>query len=193
MTERRRTRGGSVPDPSVRARVLEAFAAVVTAEGLAGATMDAIAEAAGVSKTTIYTRWSDRSSLIVDAFAYTSAAIPTFSPDIEFPDALDVILGVTADPLTKPRLQMLSEFRAAAGVDPGIARLLREHQDRWRVAVEDLIERGKRSGHVPTDRNTAIAAEVVMAVAAERQIMQHPVGEPLRELIWRLLTDERPY
>ena len=62
--------GGSAPDPSVRTRVLDAFVELVSERGLASTSMRDVAERAGVSKTTLYTRWPDRRSMIADGFAH---------------------------------------------------------------------------------------------------------------------------
>ena len=46
---------------------MEALIALVAEQGYAGTSMDQIAERAGVSKATIYRRWSSKDALIVDA------------------------------------------------------------------------------------------------------------------------------
>ncbi|MDZ7674691.1 MAG: TetR/AcrR family transcriptional regulator [Acidimicrobiales bacterium] len=186
--------GGSSPDPSVRDRVLDAFVDLVAERGLATTSIDDVAAEAGVSKTTLYTRWPDRRSLIVDGFRYVAARVPTLDPAVPFNELLDRILRSTADErVQRRRRQIMAELLAGAGVDDELAEITRAQRRGWYTAVEDLIERGKRSGDVPADRDTAVAAELFVAVILNRQLTQLEVGPPLHDLVRRLLTEERPY
>jgi AcrR family transcriptional regulator len=53
--------------PKVRAAVLAATLAELGEQGYANLTVDHVAQRAGVHKTTVYRRWKDRESLVVDA------------------------------------------------------------------------------------------------------------------------------
>lgn len=196
MTESaRRGPGGSSPDPSVRARVLDAFADLVATSGLSDTSMDDVAAQAGVSKTTLYTRWPDRRSLIVDGFRHVAGTIPEPPEDISFRDLFDAMIEVTAgDDVTQPRRQLLAELIATAGIDDEVRVVLQANHRRWRVAIEDMVERGVRSGEVPADRDVAMAAEAVMGVVTLRQLIGDlPIDESLADLVWRMLTEDRPY
>lgn len=178
----------------MRTRVLDAFVDVVATRGLASASVDEIASRANVSKTTLYTRWPDRSALIVEGFRHVASQVPDVPADAGFGEILEDILTRTADEdVQERRSRLLNELRAAAGGDPAVAAVLDERHQRWRLVIEDMIERGKRSGDVPVDRDVTVAAEVVMAVVTERQLQGRPAGRPLRDLVWRLLTEDRPY
>src|SRR5258708_3985453 len=56
--------------------ILEATLALFAEEGLAGSSIEAIAERAGVGKTTIYRRWSSKEDVIKDAFNLFRADYP---------------------------------------------------------------------------------------------------------------------
>ncbi|HZO76214.1 MAG TPA: TetR/AcrR family transcriptional regulator [Ktedonobacteraceae bacterium] len=56
--------------------ILEATLALFVEEGLQGLSMEAIAERAGVGKTTIYRRWSSKEAMIKDAFDLLRAGKP---------------------------------------------------------------------------------------------------------------------
>ncbi|MFI2646012.1 TetR-like C-terminal domain-containing protein [Streptomyces sp. NPDC018610] len=53
----------------MRRAVLAAAVDLLSAEGLAGATVAAVARAAGVHETSVYRRWGSRENLILDALA----------------------------------------------------------------------------------------------------------------------------
>src|SRR5215510_12533256 len=57
-------RRGRIRDASIDASVLDAAVKLLAVEGVAGMSMDAVAAAAGVSKTTVYTRWRNKTELI---------------------------------------------------------------------------------------------------------------------------------
>ncbi|MEU8109757.1 TetR/AcrR family transcriptional regulator [Nonomuraea muscovyensis] len=64
----------------VRAAVHAATLAELVDNGYAALTVEAVAARAGVHKTTVYRRWKDRESLVVDALAGQAAA------DVPVPD-----------------------------------------------------------------------------------------------------------
>ena len=55
--------------PQVHRRIVEAALELMAERGLDGASMDAIAERAGVSKMTIYGHWPDKEALFLEAMA----------------------------------------------------------------------------------------------------------------------------
>ncbi|MGZ9928595.1 TetR/AcrR family transcriptional regulator [Streptomyces sp. NC-S4] len=74
-TRRRRTGGRSA---RVRAQVLEAVGALLLESGYDGLTVDAVAERAGVHRTTVYRRWQDVGRLLADVL--DTASDDTWSP-----------------------------------------------------------------------------------------------------------------
>ena len=63
-------RRGRTRDPAKDVAVLEATIKLLAVEGLAGMSMDRVAAEAGVSKVTVYTRWSSRAELIGAALTH---------------------------------------------------------------------------------------------------------------------------
>ena len=186
--------GGSNPDPSVRDRVMDAFLRLVAERGLSELSMADIARAAGVSKTTMYTRWPDRRALIADGFRQVAAVAPSTGPDTSFREAFEDIISVTVMDVASIRRRILADLIATASIDDRVQEVMHENLRAWQHAVEDLIERGKRDGEIPADRDTTVAAEIVLSLVPMRHLQAfRPVGEPLRELVWRLLTAPNPY
>lgn len=189
-----RGRGGSEPDPSVRSRVLDAFVELVAEKGLAETSMRDVADRAGVSKTTIYTRWHDRRSMIADGFAHVTTPVPDLGPDPTFPQMLDALVSsLTETDVSVVRRQVYAELLAAARFDPAIRAVADARLEQWRAVWEWTIELGKASGEVPADRDTALAIEVVIGVILMYQLQGMQLGPDLQDLIRQLVTDERPY
>jgi AcrR family transcriptional regulator len=58
---------GRPRDPGAEGRILDAALEEYGERGWAGFTMDAVARRAGVGKSTVYLRWQDKDSLLIDA------------------------------------------------------------------------------------------------------------------------------
>ena len=63
--------------PGVSEAVLTAATDLVTAKGYAGTSIDEIARASGVAKTTIYRRWRSKGELAIDALTAALGQAPT--------------------------------------------------------------------------------------------------------------------
>lgn len=186
--------GGSTPDPSVRTRVLDAFVELVSERGLANTSMRDVAERAGVSKTTLYTRWPDRRAMIADGFAHVTTPVPPLGEEPTFSQMLDSIVApLVESEVSVIRRQVYAELLAAARFDPAIRAVADERRERWRAVLEKTIDLGKASGEVPADRDTAVAAEVVMAVTLLYQLQAMPLGPALQDLVRRLVLEPTPY
>ena len=78
---------GRPMDPEKRAAVLEAAKALFLARGYDGTSMDAVAQAAGVSKLTVYSHFQDKDTLFVEAVKAARRSSrrkrPTVSPSGE--------------------------------------------------------------------------------------------------------------
>ncbi|MDA3625443.1 TetR/AcrR family transcriptional regulator [Saccharopolyspora sp. WRP15-2] len=136
----------------VRAAVHAATLAELVDKGYAALTVDNVAQRAGVHKTTVYRRWADRESLVVDALADHVAA------DIPVPDtgAVDTDLRELARSLvhtmTSPTGQaVLAAMLSDAARLPEIADARKRiFGDRLRRA-EPVIARAVERGELPTD------------------------------------------
>ncbi len=73
-----RERSDERVDPRIvhtRRVVIEAAAALLSAEGFTEVTIDAIAARSGVARSTIYRHWPDRADLLVEAFEGVSSSV----------------------------------------------------------------------------------------------------------------------
>ncbi|WP_405715656.1 TetR/AcrR family transcriptional regulator [Streptomyces xanthophaeus] len=156
-TTRRRTGGRSA---RVRAQVLEAVGALLLEAGYDGLTVDAVAERAGVHRTTVYRRWGDVGRLLADVL--DAASDDTWSP----PDT-----GSLENDLTALNQEV---YEALAGGGPNVttaliaagfrsaeaaAALSRFWEDRYArcaVVVTRAADRGELPG--PADSRALLVA-----------------------------------
>lgn len=148
----------------VRAAVHAATLAELVDSGYAALTVDNVAQRAGVHKTTVYRRWKDRDTLLIDALAEHMAM------DIPVPDtgAIDTDLRALADSLvrslTSPtgRAVLAAMFTGAAHL-PGMA-ATRRHVFQDRLArAEPVVARAVRRGELPEGTDPA---ELLKTLAA---------------------------
>ncbi|MEU4330596.1 TetR/AcrR family transcriptional regulator [Nonomuraea dietziae] len=127
------------PRSGVNAVVFAATLSTIDELGYARATVDRIAAAAGVAKTTIYRRWPSKGELIVDclldAFGpiplegagraeLMSSAIHWIAAKIGEPGVGDAFAGVFSDAVSDPALREVLSTRL---------------QDRYRLALQDAL------------------------------------------------------
>jgi AcrR family transcriptional regulator len=157
--------------PSRAARVQDA---IITATrellaegGVSGLTIEGVAERAGVAKTTIYRRWSDKDELALAVLIDTTEGIRT-PPDVG--DTRKELLTFVAT-----ATQVIQENGAFAGLAseiatrPELARVYRERVVDLRLAeVGEVVARGVQRGDLREDTDARLlhATAVVDAVLA---------------------------
>jgi len=149
--------------PKVRAAVLLATLAELYEAGYAEFSIDNVAQRAGVNKTTVYRRWKDRPTLVVDAVT-DQIAIEMPIPDtgaIEG-DLRELALSLIKT-LTSPIGRALASIMLAAAHVPEIAEVKhRFFDDRIRHA-EPIVLRAIQRGDLPADTEPA---ELIKALIA---------------------------
>lgn len=202
-TSARRARVGR--GPKVRAAVLAATLAELSEQGYANLSVDNVARRAGVHKTTVYRRWKDRESLVVDAVVdHVVAEVPV--PDT---GSIDSDLRQWARSLVKWLTSPTGSAVFAASMSdaahlPEIARAKRRfYEDRFGRAgavVSRAVARGELPADVdpaeliktliapiylrllvtaePIDQTTADHAAQVALVAARAGVLSPAPGQP---------------
>ncbi|MFD1539862.1 TetR/AcrR family transcriptional regulator [Nonomuraea guangzhouensis] len=167
------------------AKVLAAVHAATLAElaekGYAALTVDGVAQRAGVHKTTVYRRWKDRESLVVDALAgHVAADVPI--PDTgTFEADLTVLARALVRLMTAPsaRALLAAVFSDAARL-PEVAEVRRQiFEDRLRRA-EPVVARAVSRGELPAGTD---AAEVIKSLAAPVYLRLLMTAEPVDEAV----------
>lgn len=130
------------------AHILDATYEYILGEGYADLTIDAIAARAGVSKATIYTRWSTKYALVTDAAIRRIEYIDV--PDLGcFEDEVCYLMNERANLLGSVEATGLyGALLAAAAEAPECSVALAEHTAAMQRSVDELIDRGIDRGEI---------------------------------------------
>ncbi len=152
-------------DPRVmrsRAAILDACADLISEQGLAGVTIEAVAARSGAAKTTIYRHWPSREALLIEAFGVCSGAP---SPGEDRGDAredLRHVLGGLARKLgDEDWVAAMGSLIDAAARDPELARLHAATMAERRRPLTDALARAAGRGELPADLDVDAAAALL--------------------------------
>ena len=167
--------------------------------GYGGLTMDALAQAAGVGKATIYRRWRTKQDLIVDSIA-DLASLLTVPPDTEslredIRQFMHLAVNITRSPVGAMLQSLLSamhhhpELRAAYRAGPLTV---------WRNAYAQMWARAEARGEVAPGLALSPMAETTSALIVQRWLLtDQPIDEEyvdrvLDTVVMPLLRHARP-
>jgi AcrR family transcriptional regulator len=164
---------------TVRANVLAATLAELTDTGYAALTVEAVAERAGVHKTTVYRRWRDRETLVIDALTdhvATERPIPdTGSIETDLLDLVRSLVRLVNDPEQRAAMTVL--FSDAARV-PEIAQIKRRfYADRFQraaPAIARAVERGELPAGIDPDE---LLQTLIAPLHLKLLVTEEPIDE----------------
>jgi AcrR family transcriptional regulator len=144
--------------------ILVATIELVSEVGLAGLTMDAVASRAGVSKATIYRRWSSKESLLLDA--WMSCVRRPEAPDTGnlHDDLTAMFSGIDDQPLADADLQrVFPQMIAAAKVNPDVAEAYRAFIAERRLPMRTVLERAVARGELSAELDLDVVHDLLVA------------------------------
>ncbi|MEU8262362.1 TetR/AcrR family transcriptional regulator [Micromonospora sp. NPDC048999] len=161
----------------VRAAVLTATRGLL-ADGYAELTVERIAQAAGVNKTSIYRRWTDLEGVLGDLLSeYASAVAPipdTGNLDTDLEELAQLVRrGMTGEPG-----ELITALAAAAPRNPRAAQIVRGFfAERFGLA-KAVVDHAVARGELPQDTDAPAAIEVLGAPFFLRMLV---IDEPIDE------------
>jgi len=173
------TTGGSseVCDPSdprvrrTRLLVHEATIETLVEQGFEGFSIEAVAQRAGVARTTIYRNWRSRAELVVDAFGSLSAP-PDIEPSGDLRADLMVIVGHMAEELPRARwASVIAALVAAAEHDVELAREKRKLINTRQQPLVDAIEAAIKAGQIRADIDPLMVVSMLAGPLFYRRLM----------------------
>lgn len=148
--------------------ILEATVRVLAEVGYDRLTMDHVAAEARASKATLYRRWDDKASLVVDAVSRAKGL-----PEVEAPDTGSLrgdLLAVFCGPAgATARLPMsvLAGLMTALHTDADLSRAWRERFLAPRMAVaRDIFRRAQERGETNPDVDLEVLQNVLPSMCA---------------------------
>ena len=171
-----------------RRRVIEAAVSLMDRVGYRSVTIDAVARASGLSKSTIYRHWSSRNELVLEAFSShvdevtevvdtgdAIADLRTYLLKLAFRVSLggagSIVTGLTRDSLGDPEFAEI--FRVKV-IEP------RRH-----VFMQILL-RGQQRGQIRTDVDLKSAVDAIYGSIHHRLLM---TGQPVDASFASALSD----
>jgi AcrR family transcriptional regulator len=137
---------GPYRDPQVDTQVLNATRQLLVERGYQRISMDAIAEAAGVSRPTIYRRWPSKAHVVYDAvYPDTAPRVEAAAPKAvsEIEGAIRGIFDVMSERSAREALPgLLADMRTDASLHPKLAE---RHNVLVRAGIEGLLQRNAES------------------------------------------------
>lgn len=160
--------------------ILDATVRVLSDVGYDRLTMDQVATEARASKATLYRRWDDKASLVVDAVSRAKGMPdPTLSDTGSLrSDLLTVFCGPAGVTQHLP-MSVLAGLLTAVNTDPELSAAWRERFLAPRMAVaHEIFARAQRRGEISADADLALLHTVLPSVCAfHHTVMGHEVDD----------------
>jgi AcrR family transcriptional regulator len=138
-----------------RGSVIRATLGLLAERGIAGTTIEAVAEVSGVAKTTIYRHWDSQSALVLDAF--DSVLRPPSDPDTGTlrGDLRELMTGLARSLSAGPATGLMFALIDAAERDAAFATLHRREAGTRHAVILAVIARGIARGELPAGTDPA--------------------------------------
>ena len=162
--------------------------------------MDAISEASGVSKATIYKHWKDKEELALDVLAHLSEDLPQFDSGDVKQDIVQ-LLGYRP-PETRCELQnrMVPHFMAHAARNPEFGAMWRTRMmEPPRTRLRRMLKQAVAEGRLEKDLDMDLAVAQLLGPMMYRHVLQLskaklPENMPQRivDFFWRAHAPTSP-
>lgn len=162
-------------DPRIqrtRNAVLSAALSVLAERGFGDFAMEAVAEAAGVAKSTVYRHWPTKLALLRDALEelnrQPAVELEGGSARARVERLLEHLAAALADSVFSACIPALVE---AAERHPEVAGFLHRYSDRRRAALTAVLRKGIEAGELPAHLDPELAALALSGPIFYRRLM----------------------
>jgi AcrR family transcriptional regulator len=175
---------------SAHEKVLEAAIRLIGERGIEGASMEAIAQASGVSKATVYNHWKDKDALCVDVVGRLRVAPPEFHSGDPRRDLLDLLTHLAGAGRPGRFVKILPKIIGYAAANPKFARALQLNSTGPAEAqVARILGEAAAHGEISPDLDPATATSLLFGPILHSKMLRGKVPSGLPERIvdafWR--------
>jgi AcrR family transcriptional regulator len=154
-----------------RARVLAAARELLAEGGTASFRLEAVAERAGVTRTTVYHQFGSKVALIEEVFdsmAIVRAGVPRLVAALELDDAFDTLAEFTrvfGEMWDEDRL-VIRRLQGLAALDDAFAQVWRARESRRREGLRRIVKRASAQHGTPDRGRIDAVVNVLFAIIA---------------------------
>ncbi|MFF4614278.1 TetR/AcrR family transcriptional regulator [Nonomuraea jabiensis] len=130
--------------------------------GVSDLSIEAIASRAGVGKTTIYRRWSNKEDLVVDALSTLKAPVPSLTGTSVRDDLISLLDAMRSESgVARNRCVMKIAMSEADRYPQMMDRFVKRAIEPRRQAMRAVIERGIANGELRADLDVSMGMAVL--------------------------------
>jgi AcrR family transcriptional regulator len=165
-------------------KALEAAIELIADRGIDATRVDAIAQASGVSKATLYKHWKNRDELLLDAIGRVSEQYPVFDSGDTRADLIDFLSYLVQRKRSERTARMWPRIIAHGCLNSEFARLLRQRFTApARERFIELLKRGIIRGDLPRDLDLDFARDMLIGPIMHRRFQGTRVPPDLPERV----------
>jgi AcrR family transcriptional regulator len=175
---------GRPRDPSRDEAIIDATIDVLVRDGYDRLSMEGVAAAAGVGKTTVYRRWGSKAELVIDAMATLKPAIDTIDTGTLEGD-VELLIATSCSPRSQRLQQVMVSVCSALPREPDLLEAFRTRFTEPRIErIANMLERARTRGELGPEIDVAMAASLVPSLMLQRALMTgKPAGRGYAEQV----------
>ncbi|MET3961592.1 AcrR family transcriptional regulator [Marmoricola sp. OAE513] len=175
---------GRPRDPSRDEAIIQAAIDTLIREGYDRLSMEGIAAAAGVGKSTVYRRWGSKAELVIDAMA-------TLKPTIDSIDSgsldgdIELLISASCSPHSEQLMKVMVSICSALPREPDLLEAFKTRFTEPRIArISGFLTRARERGELGPDFDIAMAASLLPSLMLQRVLMTgQPAGRAYAEQV----------
>lgn len=145
-----------------REKLLRAATELLVELGPRGVTVDAVSDASGVAKSTLYRHWETRDDLLVDVVRSNIPDIAAPDASLDFEAALRSYLGRAAATVADPEWsRIVPAMMSLRTTMPDLAAMVDEDRSAKSDKLQGIIDRGIAEGSLPADIDVELVAHLL--------------------------------
>jgi AcrR family transcriptional regulator len=180
---------GRPRDPETERRILDVALAELARDGYSRMTLDSVAAAAGVSKPTIYRRWSSKADLATAAIETLRLLEPKVDAGSTVGDLTGTIENFIRSLMRPNGMSLIGTVLAEEGHTPELLRLFRERLVvPRRQTLRTILEQAKKRGELRPDVSLDAAVAMLVGAVYARYLASSQVpprfAREVVEIVW---------